>query len=166
MFQCKYKNQSGVCGLSVDSWVCSSSIQVTCRQMARLTLQPKAVLTDRGWRPRSLKSLEKECVSDILGLSSATTTQARTRDRSRPRACKRDGSKNVIMQKTWGLPITLWGLSLWDWRVRCVLYTYINVNCEQCCTAGMREKCQKYTFCFLSSFLEKPVISPHWFYLI
>lgn len=61
----------------------------TCRQMARLTLQPNAVLTDRGWRPRSLKSLEKECVSDILGRSSATTTQARTRDRSRPRACSR-----------------------------------------------------------------------------
>lgn len=62
----------------------------TCRQMARLTLQPNAVLTDRGWRPRSLKSLEKECVSDILGRSSATTTQARTRDRSRPRACSRE----------------------------------------------------------------------------
>lgn len=61
----------------------------TCRQMARFTLQPNAVLTERGWRPRSLKSLEKEYVRDILGRSSATTTQARTRDKSSPRAWNR-----------------------------------------------------------------------------
>ncbi|KAF3860389.1 hypothetical protein F7725_000644 [Dissostichus mawsoni] len=43
--------------------------------MARLTLEPKAVLTARGDRPRSLKSLEKDCVRARRGRSSAITTQ-------------------------------------------------------------------------------------------
>lgn len=67
---------------------------LTCRQMARLTLQPKEVLTARGCRPRSLKSLEKDWVSAMRGRSSATTTHVRTRDRSSPRAC-REGSGRV-----------------------------------------------------------------------
>lgn len=57
----------------------------TCRQMARLTRQPKEVLTARGCSPRSLKSLEKDCVRAILGRSSATTTHVLTRDKSNPR---------------------------------------------------------------------------------
>lgn len=102
----------------------------TCRQMARLTLQPKAVLTDRGWRPRSLKSLEKECVSDILGLSSATTTQARTRDRSRPRAWT--GKKDLITQRTEGL-------------LRICLGVFIM-------RLTIRNNCHRYVCFFLSSF--------------
>lgn len=62
-----------------------SQAQLTCRQMARFTLHPKEVLTARGCRPRSLKSLEKDWVRAILGLSSATTTHVLTRDRSSPR---------------------------------------------------------------------------------
>lgn len=61
-------------------------MKVTCRQMARLTLEPKAVLTARGDRPRSLKSLEKDCVRETRGRSSAITTQLRTQDRFSPRA--------------------------------------------------------------------------------
>lgn len=61
-------------------------MKLTCRQMARLTLEPKAVLTARGDRPRSLKSLEKDCVRARRGRSSAITTQLRTHDRFRPRA--------------------------------------------------------------------------------
>lgn len=61
-------------------------MKLTCRQMARLTLEPKAVLTARGDRPRSLKSLEKDCVRERRGRSSAITTQLRTQDRFRPRA--------------------------------------------------------------------------------
>lgn len=61
-------------------------MKVTCRQMARLTLEPKAVLTARGDRPRSLKSLEKDCVRERRGRSSAITTQLRTQDRFSPRA--------------------------------------------------------------------------------
>lgn len=34
---------------------------VTCKHMATLTLDPKVVLTARGDRPMSLKSLEKDC---------------------------------------------------------------------------------------------------------
>lgn len=58
----------------------------TCRQMARLTREPKAVLTARAERPISLKSLEKDCVRARRGRSSAITTQLRTHDRFRPRA--------------------------------------------------------------------------------
>lgn len=61
-------------------------MKLTCRQMARLTLEPKAVLTARGDRPRSLKSLEKDWVRERRGRSSAITTQLRTHDRFRPRA--------------------------------------------------------------------------------
>lgn len=61
-------------------------MKLTCRQMARLTLEPKAVLTARDDRPRSLKSLEKDCVRERRGRSSAITTQLRTQDRFRPRA--------------------------------------------------------------------------------
>ncbi len=60
-------------------------VRLTWRQIARLTLQPKEVLTARGWSPRSLKSLEKDCVRAVLGRSSATTTQVLTRDKSNPR---------------------------------------------------------------------------------
>lgn len=74
----------------------------TCMQMARLTLDPKAVLTARGERPRSLNSLEKECVRDILGLSSATTTHALTRDRSRPRAWRGRGERGKRGRKRGG----------------------------------------------------------------
>lgn len=66
----------------------SSRVEPTCRQMARLTLEPKAVLTARGDRPRSLKSLEKDCVRARRGRSSAITTQLRTHDRFRPRVCR------------------------------------------------------------------------------
>lgn len=54
--------------------------------MAKLTLEPKAVLTARDDRPRSLKSLEKDWLRARRGLSSATTTQLRTHDRFKPRA--------------------------------------------------------------------------------
>ncbi len=67
---------------------------LTCRQMARLTLQPKAVLTARGCSPTSLKSLQKDCVRATRGLSSATTTHERTRVRSIPRAWERH--KNTV----------------------------------------------------------------------
>lgn len=66
-------------------WVIFMPI-LTCRQIARLTLQPKAVLTARGCSPTSLKSLQKDCVRATRGLSSATTTHERTRVRSIPRA--------------------------------------------------------------------------------
>lgn len=59
---------------------------LTCKQIARFTRQPREVLTARGWRPRSLNSFEKDCVSAIRGRSSATTTHVRTRDKSSPRA--------------------------------------------------------------------------------
>lgn len=62
--------------------------ELTCKQIARFTLQPKEVLTARGWRPKSLKSFENDCVRAIRGRSSATTTQVLTRDKSNPRAWK------------------------------------------------------------------------------
>lgn len=62
--------------------------ELTCKQIARFTLQPKEVLTARGWSPKSLKSFEKDCVRAIRGRSSATTTQVLTRDKSSPRAWK------------------------------------------------------------------------------
>lgn len=58
----------------------------TCRQMAKLTLEPKAVLTALEDSPTSLNSLEKECVRARRGRSSAITTQLRTHDRFTPRA--------------------------------------------------------------------------------
>ena len=61
----------------------------TWRQMATLTLQPNVVLTARAGRPRSLNSLEKDCVSAIRGRSSATTMQVRTHDRFTPFVCGR-----------------------------------------------------------------------------
>lgn len=64
------------------------STHVTCKQIATLTLDPKVVLTARGDRPMSLKSLEKEWVRETRGRSSATTTQVRTQDRLIPRACQ------------------------------------------------------------------------------
>lgn len=63
--------------------------RLTWRQMATLTLQPNVVLTARAGRPRSLNSLEKDCVSAILGRSSATTMQVRTHDRFTPFICRR-----------------------------------------------------------------------------
>lgn len=63
----------------------------TWRQMATLTLHPNVVLTARAGRPRSLNSLEKDCVSAILGLSSATTMHVRTHDRFTPFICGRSG---------------------------------------------------------------------------
>lgn len=69
----------------INRWHARSQTQLTCRQMARFTLHPKEVLTARGCRPKSLKSLEKDWVRAILGLSSATTTHVLTRDRSSPR---------------------------------------------------------------------------------
>lgn len=64
------------------------TVGCTCRQTARFTLEPKAVLTALGDKPTSLKSLEKECVRARRGRSSAITTQLRTHDRFTPRACK------------------------------------------------------------------------------
>ena len=63
--------------------------RLTWRQMATLTLQPNVVLTERAGRPRSLNSLEKDCVSAILGRSSATTMHVRTHDRFTPFICGR-----------------------------------------------------------------------------
>lgn len=68
-----------------------------------------------------MKSLEKECVSDILGLSSATTTQARTRDRSRPRAWT--GKKDLISKRTEGL-LYLFGVFNYE-SVVFYIYTHI-----------------------------------------
>lgn len=59
--------------------------------MATLTLHPNVVLTARAGSPRSLNSLEKDCVSAILGRSSATTMQVRTQDRFTPFICGRGG---------------------------------------------------------------------------
>lgn len=62
--------------------------------MATLTLHPNVVLTARAGSPRSLNSLEKDCVNAILGRSSATTMQVRTQDRFTPFVCgrgRRDG---------------------------------------------------------------------------
>lgn len=63
--------------------------RLTWRQMATLTLHPNVVLTARAGRPRSLKSLEKDWVSAILGRSSATTMHVRTHDRFTPFICGR-----------------------------------------------------------------------------
>ena len=54
---------------------------LTCKQIATFTLQPKVVLTARGERPKSLKIFEKDWVSAMRGLSSATTMHVRTQDR-------------------------------------------------------------------------------------
>ncbi|TNN53974.1 hypothetical protein EYF80_035798 [Liparis tanakae] len=58
-----------------------SASDLTCKQRATFTLQPKVVLTARGESPKSLKILEKDCVSAMRGLSSATTMHVRTQDR-------------------------------------------------------------------------------------
>lgn len=58
----------------------------TCRQTARLTLEPNAVLTALEDSPTSLNSLEKDCERARRGRSSAITTQLRTHDRLTPRA--------------------------------------------------------------------------------
>lgn len=60
--------------------------EVTCRQIAMLTRQPKDVVTARGESPRSLKSLEKFDIRRILARSSATTTHVRMLERVMPRA--------------------------------------------------------------------------------
>lgn len=57
---------------------------LTCKQIATLTLHPNVVLTARAERPRSLNNFEKDCVNVILGLSSATTMHVRTQDRLTP----------------------------------------------------------------------------------
>lgn len=61
---------------------------VTCKHIATLTLDPKVVLTARGDRPMSLKSLEKDCCRAMRGRSSATTTHVRMQERLIPRVCK------------------------------------------------------------------------------
>lgn len=56
----------------------------TWRAMATLILQPKAVETALGDKPKVRKSLENELVRLVLGLSSATATQYLTADRLIP----------------------------------------------------------------------------------
>ena len=53
--------------------------------MTGLTLQPKVV--ERAWleSPSGEKRAVKELSREVLGLSSLTTTQVRTQDRSTPR---------------------------------------------------------------------------------
>lgn len=68
---------------------------LTCRQMATFTLHPKVVLTARAGRPRSLNSLEKDCVSAIRGRSSATTMHVRTHDRFTPFVCGSGGGRGL-----------------------------------------------------------------------
>lgn len=63
--------------------------------MARLTLEPKAVLTARVESPMSLNNLEKECVRAKRGRSSAITTQLLTHDRFTPRACSQTDSRKT-----------------------------------------------------------------------
>lgn len=63
-------------------------MKVTCKHIATLTLDPKVVLTARGDRPMSLKSLEKDCWRAIRGRSSATTTHVRMQERLIPLVCK------------------------------------------------------------------------------
>lgn len=63
-------------------------MRVTCKHIATLTLDPKVVLTARGDRPMSLKSLEKDCWRAMRGRSSATTTHVRMQERLIPRVCK------------------------------------------------------------------------------
>ena len=72
--------------------------QQTCMQRARLTLEPNAVLTARGERPRSLKSLEKDWVSSRRGRSSAITTQLRTHERFSPRAWRDTDTRPAMFQ--------------------------------------------------------------------
>ena len=62
----------------------NKQFNLTCKQIATLTLHPNVVLTARAERPRSLNNLEKDCVNVILGLSSATTMHVRTQDRLTP----------------------------------------------------------------------------------
>lgn len=69
--------------------------QLTWRQMATLTLHPKVVLTARAGRPRSLNSLENDCVNEIRGRSSATTMHVRTHDRFTPFICRRARSHST-----------------------------------------------------------------------
>ncbi len=59
---------------------------LTCRQIPTLTRQPKLVLTALGDKPRPEKSLEKDEVRLIRGLSSAMTHSVRTQLRLTPRA--------------------------------------------------------------------------------
>lgn len=66
--------------------------------MARLTLDPKAVLTARVESPMSLKSLEKECARAKRGRSSAITTQLLTHDRFTPRACSQTKSRKAYQE--------------------------------------------------------------------
>lgn len=61
---------------------------VTCKHIATLTLDPNVVLTARGDRPMSLKSLEKDCCRATRGRSSATTTHVRMQERLIPLVCK------------------------------------------------------------------------------
>ena len=70
----------------------------TCKPIATLTLQPKDVLTARAESPRLRKSLEKEFVSAILGLSSATITQVRTADKLIPLACKTNDAQKSMTE--------------------------------------------------------------------
>lgn len=62
----------------------NKQFNLTCKQIATLTLHPNVVLTARAERPRSLNNLEKDCVNVIRGLSSATTMHVRTQDRLTP----------------------------------------------------------------------------------
>lgn len=62
----------------------------TWTQSATLTRHPKLVLTACGVKPRLENNLAKDDVSDILGRSSATTTQVRTQLRLTPLSCKMD----------------------------------------------------------------------------
>jgi hypothetical protein len=57
---------------------------LTCRHIARLTLHPKDVDTAPGLRPSEANNLVNDVVRVILGLSSATTTQARTHAKFTP----------------------------------------------------------------------------------
>lgn len=78
--------ESGTRGRLVRVPACVGVRRHTCRQTAKLTLEPKAVLTALEDSPTSLKSFEKECVRARRGRSSAITTQLRTHDRFTPRA--------------------------------------------------------------------------------
>lgn len=72
---------------------------LTCKQIATLTLHPKVVLTARADRPRSLKSLEKDWVRVMRGLSSATTMQVRTQDRFTPFICEGGTQHTLWLQR-------------------------------------------------------------------
>lgn len=65
-----------------------------------MTLHPKVVLTARAGRPRSLNSLENDCVNEIRGRSSATTMHVRTHDRFTPFICRRARSHSIAHTHT------------------------------------------------------------------